>query len=384
MLRFQSSRCSPTPKLRASTWRSGSSMMRRASSSFTPKYSPAMLRRSSSNSSPKQQLVPPSWEWEDESGVQIQDLDGRKIYDLFYWEKAIQEDGDGGKVVFCRRKDSEAPVFDLVMKIKSKDKLAREKYEERFRTVLKRMLNLPPHPNVMPLEEVLEDARYFYVVMKRASSDLTSGLLSGYKDGKVPAATVRTVMKQILEAVDHVHSQGILHRDIKLDNLVLQALSVETKRVVLIDFDHADPDFSELDADKPQNHLFGTRSFNAPETWLGYFSKQSDLYSVGVVFYMLLTGKSPHCHKLFEDFEDRSPRARQHICQETYRRLQNSEIDWLCDPFLEQTTAKHLCRRLLAFVPSARPESAGAALAHRWFLDGDGAEGPGEECLLAS
>lgn len=304
----------------------------------------------------------------------ITQLDGRKIYDLYYWEQAIQEDGDGGKVVACRRKDSEAMEFDLIMKIKAKSQLRKEKYMSSYQKVLMRMLNLEAHRNIISIEEVLEDEHFFYVVMKRATGgDFFAGLLSEFKDGIIPASVLRGLMTDILQALDHLHERGILHRDIKPDNLVWADEGDGARRAVFIDFDHADPAYT--DDVKRQPMMFGTRRYNAPETWQGFCTRQSDLYSVGVIFYLLMTGKMPYGDELFEQAcsarEERSPgRHRQmQLMDDVYQSLNRTEIDWSCESWRGQPASLNLCQQLLAFSCTDRPCSARAALDHPWFSE---------------
>lgn len=303
----------------------------------------------------------------------IKSLEGQKIYDIYYWEEAIQEDGDGGKVVVCRKKtEANTGEFDKIMKIKSKVKLQKEGFAEHYRKVLLKMLSLPPHPGVMPVEEALEDDAFYYVVTPRATSNFFDGLLLEFHDGVVPEGALRSLMTDMLEAVDHLHSYGVLHRDIKPDNMVLQTTVDEDtgrkrRRVVLIDFDHADPDFHNADEEE---RIYGTRRFNAPESYLCSFSRQTDLYSIGVIFYMLMTGKMPYSDEIFDGIKPPgsrmvSPRA---LLNDTFQRLKDADIDWNCDPWPVQPLSMDLCRQLLAFNPALRPSSARVALDHRWFL----------------
>merc|ERR1719265_149203 len=73
--------------------------------------------------------------------------------------------------------------------------------------------------------------------------------------------------------------------------------------VRLIDFDHADPDWSPK---TPALHdgYFGTLRFNAPETFMGEFSVASDLYSVGCILYLLMSGQMPYDDEVFDGDED--------------------------------------------------------------------------------
>eukprot|EP00435_Cladocopium_sp_Y103_P052938 s27_g16.t2 len=272
----------------------------------------------------------------------IKSLEGQKIYDVYYWEEVIQEDGDGGKVVVCRKKtEDNTGDFDKVMKIKSKLKLKKEGCADDYRKVLTKMLSLPAHPGVMPVEEALEDDAFYYVVTPRATSSFFDGLLVEFHDGVVPECALRSLMTDMLEAVDHLHTHGVLHRDIKPDNMVLQThVNEETgekrRRVVLIDFDHADPDFHNNPDD--QERIYGTRRFNAPESYLCSFSKQTDLYSIGVIFYMLMTGKMPYDDEIFDGIKPPgsrmvSPRA---LLHDTFQRLKDADIDWNCDPWPSQ------------------------------------------------
>merc|ERR1719359_1060466 len=86
----------------------------------------------------------------------------------------------------------------------------------------------------------------------------------------------------------------MLHRDVKPDNIV-----VHHGMPLLIDFDHADPDWNATEH-KRVTGFFGTVRFSAPEAFRGYFSQQSDLYSVGVLLYLLMTGKLPRDDRIME------------------------------------------------------------------------------------
>eukprot|EP00913_Durusdinium_trenchii_P029709 g27844.t1 len=120
----------------------------------------------------------------EDCGRPITKLEGKKIYDIYYWEKVIQEDGDGGKVVVCRKKTEANGDFDKAGRWK-------EGFADHYRKVLLKMLSLPPHPGVMPVEEALEDDAFYYVVTPRATSSFFDGLLVEFHDGVVPEGALR-------------------------------------------------------------------------------------------------------------------------------------------------------------------------------------------------
>lgn len=301
-----------------------------------------------------------------------------KIFDRYTWKEVLQEEGDGGKVVVCtpkRPSSAGGSPTQYVMKIRSKESLQADSMEDTFRLAQLKMLNLPPHVGVLPLHEVLEDSRFYYVVMKKASGgSFFTGLLSEFKDGNMPQSAVKKLMRGIIEAVGHIHSQGMLHRDIKPDNLVMHfcddvgSPTGKTRKVAIIDFDHADPDWSPKFKSSQQGFC-GTMRFSAPETFQGFFSQSSDLYSVGVILYMLLSGKMPYDDSIYDEELarlERSPKARAWLGKVSDR-LKDHPIDWDCSPWPNEPQCQDFCNSMLAFDPDDRPSSSEEALAHEWF-----------------
>jgi len=344
---------------------------------------------------------------EDENGqetVRIRQLEpGEKIFDLYRWSEVIQEEGCGGKVVICapkvpgevspsspsspvsptsgkawRREDTlgsgagnETNVLGgtHVMKIKSKEDLRKNSAEEQFRKAHLKMLNLPPHMGILPLHEVLEDQNFFYVVMERANGgSLLRNLVEEYSDGVMPEKAVKQLMREILSAIDHIHKQGLLHRDIKIDNLVVEVHDEPSspggkiKKVRLIDFDMADPDWIPNSPVKKQLDWVGTVRNSAPETFGGHFSQSSDLYSVGTVLYLLMTGRQPYDDAIFDSCDS---------CQEFQDllsgKLAKAHIDWNLSCWKQHPVCRDFCMWLLTFDPDQRPASAEEAAEHQWF-----------------
>mmetsp|Transcript_58128 Transcript_58128/g.149647 ORF Transcript_58128/g.149647 Transcript_58128/m.149647 type:complete len:335 (+) Transcript_58128:80-1084(+) len=298
--------------------------------------------------------------------------DGQKIFDIYTWREVLQESGDGGKVVVCQPKDcpnspvSGKPNDKYVMKIRSKKSLREKRLEETFRKVQERTLNLPPHEGVIPIIDVFEDNDFYFVVMEKADGgSFFEGLLAEFSSGIIPSSEIKRLTSEILKAVGHVHSQGMLHRDIKPDNFVMEVRdepSSPTGKQVspkLVDFDHACPDWGNPQVQEAGGGRWGTLSFNAPETFLSECSEQSDLYSVGACLYLLMTGTMPYPDCIFE----------QGSMEDMYHALKKHEVDWQCDPWPDQPLCKELCQSLLAFNPKERVPSWDDALKARWFQE---------------
>ena len=299
--------------------------------------------------------------------------EGQKIFDLYYWEEILQQEGDGGKVVVCRPKSSDEE-FKYVMKIKSKQSLREDQHEEGFVRAQTRLLNFPPHPGVIQLQEVLEDNQFYYVVMERAmGGSFFNCLLQEHKDGNMPPTAVCKVARDILETLQHLHSQGILHRDIKPDNMVMHSYDSPTgqkvQKVTLIDFDHAETEFSPHCPTNRAQHCCGTARFNAPEAFMGEYSAATDLYSVGVIVYLLLTGSFPYPAEFFDfpDHSPKSPAANRRWMEQVMSQMGGHQLDWSHSTFEEIPQSKDFCQQLLAFDPSDRLATAEEALQHPWL-----------------
>jgi len=142
------------------------------------------------------------------------------------------------------------------------------------------------HPNIVTIYDVGEDHDMAYIAM-----ELLKGKdLSHYcQKGKLlPIKRVLHVINSVAQALDYAHNQGVVHRDIKPANIMFQ----DDDHVKVADFGIARVMSSST---KTQTGIiFGTPNYMSPEQVAGKkVDGQSDLFSLGVVFYELLTGKKP-------------------------------------------------------------------------------------------
>ncbi|MEO7641392.1 MAG: serine/threonine-protein kinase, partial [Ramlibacter sp.] len=107
------------------------------------------------------------------------------------------------------------------------------------------------------------------------------------KGDRFPLAEVARIMGEILDAMDHAHAQGVIHRDMKPANVML----LDGGRVKVADFGIARVEASEL---TQAGTVMGTPSYMSPEQFMGHtVDGRSDLFSCGVILYQLLTGERP-------------------------------------------------------------------------------------------
>jgi calcium-dependent protein kinase len=146
------------------------------------------------------------------------------------------------------------------------------------------------HPNIIKVYEVIEFELTFYIVTEYCDAgSLCDYLLKHKKPGEQFA---RNVMQKLLSAVRYLHSKCIIHRDIKLDNIVVKTARGEEEEVIIkvIDFGLSIQSFSPV---AKGDKVIGTPQYIAPESIMGMYSFKSDIWSCGVILYMLLSGQSP-------------------------------------------------------------------------------------------
>jgi len=150
------------------------------------------------------------------------------------------------------------------------------------------------HPNVLRLQEVFETDETITLVM-----ELVTGGELFYKiveKGNYSEKDASSIVRQMIKGVDYLHSQGIAHRDLKPENLLCAGESVDGEeykpfRVVIADFGLS----KIFEGGEQLETSCGTPDYVAPEviTAEGSYDKSVDMWSCGVITYVLLCGFSP-------------------------------------------------------------------------------------------
>ncbi len=152
------------------------------------------------------------------------------------------------------------------------------------------------HPNVVAVVDfgTLDDDATLYLVMEYVPGRSLADVLDA---GRIPTLRALAVCRQVLEALSHAHAQGVVHRDLKPDNIMLldAGRSEEERDIVkLLDFGIAKLEDADGEKLTQAGVAFGTPDYMAPEQALGEeVDARADLYSLGVILYELLAGRRP-------------------------------------------------------------------------------------------
>jgi calcium-dependent protein kinase len=137
------------------------------------------------------------------------------------------------------------------------------------------------HPNIVKIYEIFKDIKYLYIVMEFVDGkELFEYVVEHTKINELDSAKIA---KQLIATVKYLNSLNICHRDIKPENILINPTSLHVK---LIDFGLSTyfSDFSQLIT------KVGTPYYVSPEVLKGSYNKQCDMWSIGVITYILLTG----------------------------------------------------------------------------------------------
>ncbi|KAJ6355261.1 hypothetical protein OIU76_026939 [Salix suchowensis] len=234
--------------------------------------------------------------------------------------------GTFAKVYHARNLQSGKSV---AMKVVGKEKVIKVGMMEQIKREIS-VMKMVKHPNIVELHEVMASKTKIYFAM-----DLVRGgeLFSKIAKGRLREDVARVYFQQLISAIDFCHSRGVYHRDLKPENLLLD----EDGKLKVTDFGLSA--FSEhLKQDGLLHTTCGTPAYVAPEVIgkQGYDGAKADLWSCGVILYVLLAGFLP--------FQDDNIVA-------MYRKIYRG--DFKCPPWFS-SEARRLITKLLDPNPGTR------------------------------
>jgi len=174
---------------------------------------------------------------------------------------------------------------DVAVKMLRLDYVNDDEFIRRFHREAQSATSLA-HPNIVSIYDVGEEGDLYYIVMEYVEGDTLKQYI--HKNSPISVETVISIMKQITSAISHAHQNNIIHRDIKPHNILID----KHGNVKVTDFGIA----MALSATSitQTNSVLGSVHYLSPEQARGGMAnKKSDIYSLGIVMFELLTGRLP-------------------------------------------------------------------------------------------
>lgn len=251
------------------------------------------------------------------------------------------------------------------MKIISKQNIIFGVKESDILTEIKILKSLD-HPNIIKIFEFFKDENFYYIINEYCEEGDLLTKLDLQANKNFNEKTACNIMKQILSAVGYLHSRKIIHGDLKLENILVDKSPYKSGNyksltssnlsyekcdlfdIKLIDFGCSKIFSKEFD----MTDIIGSACYLAPEVLKNDFNESCDIWSCGVILYVLLSGKMPFTGESEE---------------EILENVSKGQVDLSHKEFLKVSLeAKDLICKLLTYNPKERP-NARSALRHPWF-----------------
>jgi serine/threonine protein kinase len=239
--------------------------------------------------------------------------------------------GEGGMAIVHLAEDHKFHT-EVALKMLKKEFVSNENIKKRFLAEARSMFRMS-HPHVIRVSDLIDEGDTVAFVMEYVEGETLKEYLE--RKGKLTDTEIREIFSQMLDAVSYVHEQKLVHRDIKPSNFMID----KRGKVKLMDFGIAkslDPNAAEY-TQTGTGIQMGTPMYMSPEqiTETKSVTAQSDIYSLGVVLWQMVTGKKPYDTKTLSNFQ-----LQLKIVQEP---LEATNSDW--DRIIQKATAKNVMSR---------------------------------------
>ena len=139
------------------------------------------------------------------------------------------------------------------------------------------------HPNIVRIHDVCREDDCYYVVTEFCEGGTLFDRI--INEGAFSEEKAKQLMRQLLSGLEYCHSKGIVHRDLKPENLLFEDKSPNSL-IKIIDFDISANYLVET-----LNSICGSAYYIAPEVLRGHYTEKVDIWSLGIIFYILITGR---------------------------------------------------------------------------------------------
>ena len=218
--------------------------------------------------------------------------------------------GAFGEVHLTKKKDSSLKYATKTIDKKKYSKNEKAKsYLENELAILKEI----SHPNIVKLIEIQETLNYYHVITEYCNGGNLSTCLENYQkihNRAFPEDIVQHIMRQLMDAMNYLHEKGILHRDLKLDNILINYDDENDRlnnniikgKIKLIDFGfarHFNREKKELATSALGTPMYMDpgilQKYNKMKNFKDYtYDEKADIWSLGIICYELLVGKSAY------------------------------------------------------------------------------------------
>jgi uncharacterized protein (TIGR02145 family) len=211
----------------------------------------------------------------------------------------IKEIGLGGMAVVYLAHDYKFDT-DVAIKVLNKEFVHNENIRKRFISEARKMFKMS-HPNIIKVTDLIEEGDTIAFVMEYIEGETLKEYID--RKGKLRNEEIKSLFSQMLDAVTYVHEQNLVHRDIKPSNFMLD----KKGQIKLMDFGIAKTtDSSSAEYTQTGTGVqMGTPMYMSPEqiTETNSVTAQSDIYSLGVVLWQMVTGQKPYDIKTLSSFQ---------------------------------------------------------------------------------
>lgn len=267
--------------------------------------------------------------------------------DNYIKEKQLGE-GSYGAVFKVKNKDTgqNRAMKKILNKLSGSTKDREEKEKEIMNEI--EMLKSLDHPNIVKVFEFYNtEEGYFIITDLCREGELFDKIVA---EAPFEESAAAYIMYQLLRAVFYCHNMNIIHRDLKPENILVESVEKDTGyyNIKVIDFGTA----KIFDKNKSEKKTIGSAYYIAPEVLNNKYNEKCDVWSCGVIMYILLSGLPP-----FNDEQD----------TKIYEKIKIGKYDLKSDLWKKVSSeAKDLIKSMLQMNSLSRI-SAQKALTHKWF-----------------
>ncbi len=252
-------------------------------------------------------------------------------------------------------KGGHGKVFEIINRITKEKRACKQiiKNNIKNKTNFEREINIlikADHANIIKLYEVYEDENYLNLIMEECKGgSLFDKLVQNIKNNlNYTEHEISIIFSQIMSVILYCHSNNICHRDLKPENILFsnEGESLYDNPIKVIDFD-----LSSIFSKKKMESKVGSAYYIAPEVLKGKYNESCDIWSAGVILYILLSGEPP--------FYGQNN-------NEIYKKIIEMKFDFPEDKWSNiSKSAKDLIKKMIA--PEEKRINAHEVLEHKWI-----------------